>query len=76
MSKQPVQRTTEQVEAIKEDILTALERVIDPELGIDIVNLGVIYEVEFAEETGDTVIKMSLTTLGCPLADVLTEQIH
>ena len=43
---------------------------------IDIVNLGLIYEVEFAEETGDTVIKMTLTTMGCPLADVLTEQIH
>ncbi|HCT8121329.1 TPA: metal-sulfur cluster assembly factor [Enterococcus faecalis] len=76
MSEQPQQRSTEEVEAIKEDILTALETVIDPELGIDIVNLGLIYEVEFAEETGDTVIKMTLTTMGCPLADVLTEQIH
>ncbi len=57
MSEQPQQRSTEEVEAIKEDILTALETVIDPELGIDIVNLGLIYEVEFAEETGDTVIK-------------------
>ena len=72
MSEQPQQRSTEEVEAIKEDILTALETVIDPELGIDIVNLGLIYEVEFAEETGDTVIKMTLTTI----ADVLTEQIH
>ena len=76
MSEQPQQRSTEEVEAIKEDILTALETVIDPELGIYIVNLGLIYEVEFAEETGDTVIKMTLTTMGCPLADVLTEQIH
>ena len=67
MSEQPQQRSTEEVEAIKEDILTALETVIDPELGIDIVNLGLIYEV---------VIKMTLTTMGCPLADVLTEQIH
>ena len=73
MSEQPQQRSTEEVEAIKEDILTALETVIDPELGIDIVNLGLIYEVEFAEETGDTVIKMTLTTMGCPLADVLTD---
>ena len=39
MSEQPQQRSTEEVEAIKEDILTALETVIDPELGIDIVNL-------------------------------------
>lgn len=64
-----------EIETIKEQILTALETVIDPELGIDIVNLGLIYEVEF-DKTGDTVIKMTLTTMGCPLADVLTEQIH
>lgn len=67
--------SAEEIEDIKEQILTALETVIDPELGIDIVNLGLIYEVEFAQN-GDTVIKMTLTTMGCPLADVLTDQIH
>lgn len=67
--------TAEQVEAIKERILMALETVIDPELGIDIVNLGLIYEVEF-EQSGNTVIKMTLTTMGCPLADILTDNIH
>lgn len=67
--------SAEEIEDIKEQILTALETVIDPELGIDIVNLGLIYEVEF-EKNGDTTIKMTLTTMGCPLADVLTEQIH
>lgn len=65
----------EEIEQIKERILTALETVIDPELGIDIVNLGLVYEVEY-EGNGNTVIKMTLTTMGCPLADVLTEQIH
>ncbi len=68
--------TEAESEAIKERVLAALETVIDPELGIDIVNLGLIYEIEFDGETGDTVIKMTLTTMGCPLADVLTEQIH
>lgn len=65
----------EEIESIKERILTALETVIDPELGIDIVNLGLIYEIDFAE-TGDTVIQMTLTTMGCPLADILTDSIH
>ena len=65
--------TEAESEAIKERVLAALETVIDPELGIDIVNLGLIYEIEF---DGDTVIKMTLTTMGSPLADVLTEQIH
>ena len=68
--------TEVEAEAIKERVLAALETVIDPELGIDIVNLGLVYEVEFDAETGNTVIKMTLTTMGCPLADVLTESIH
>ena len=70
------QYTEQEVTDIKERILTALETVIDPELGIDIVNLGLIYEIEFDGETGDTIVKMTLTTMGCPLADILTDQIH
>jgi metal-sulfur cluster biosynthetic enzyme len=67
--------TDEQIENIKERIIAALETVIDPELGLDIINLGLIYEVEF-ETNGFTTIKMTLTTMGCPLADILTDQIH
>ncbi|MBM7637071.1 metal-sulfur cluster assembly factor [Streptococcus saliviloxodontae] len=70
------QRYTEQeVETIKSRILEALETVIDPELGIDIVNLGLIYDIRF-EQNGETEIDMTLTTMGCPLADLLTDQIH
>ncbi|MGX6977680.1 metal-sulfur cluster assembly factor [Vagococcus elongatus] len=64
-----------QVEDVKERILACLETVIDPELGIDIVNLGLIYGVEL-DENGLCTIKMTLTTMGCPLADVITEEIH
>lgn len=67
--------TAEEVEEIKDRILTALESVIDPELGIDIINLGLVYEISF-EDNGYTEIKMTLTTMGCPLADILTDQIH
>lgn len=67
--------TAEEVEKIKNRILEALEMVIDPELGIDIVNLGLIYEIRF-EQDGSTEIDMTLTTIGCPLADLLTDQIH
>ncbi|KHD45439.1 metal-sulfur cluster assembly factor [Streptococcus hongkongensis] len=67
--------TDEQVAKIKDRILEALEMVIDPELGIDIVNLGLIYEIHF-EDNGHTQIDMTLTTMGCPLADLLTDQIH
>lgn len=61
---------------LKTCILESLEQVIDPELGIDIVNLGLIYEIRFNEENGETEIDMTLTTMGCPLADLLTDQIH
>lgn len=67
--------TEEDVAKIKDRILEALETVIDPELGIDIVNLGLIYEIRF-EQSGHTEIDMTLTTMGCPLADLLTDQIH
>ena len=63
-------------EAMQEKILEALETVIDPELGIDIVNLGLIYEIRFDGDTGHTEIDMTLTTMGCPLADLLTDQIY
>ena len=67
--------TDEEIEKIKDHILEVLEMVIDPELGIDIVNLGLIYEIRF-EDSGHTEIDMTLTTMGCPLADLLTDQIH
>ncbi|MFC3932712.1 metal-sulfur cluster assembly factor [Streptococcus dentapri] len=67
--------TPEEVEKIKDKILEVLEMVIDPELGVDIVNLGLIYEIRF-EDDGYTEIDMTLTTMGCPLADLLTDQIY
>ena len=67
--------TEEEVAKIKDRILEALEMVIDPELGIDIVNLCLVYEIRF-EQNGHTEIDMTLTTMGCPLADLLTDQIH
>ncbi|MFC6315011.1 metal-sulfur cluster assembly factor [Lapidilactobacillus achengensis] len=59
---------------MQEKILGALETVIDPELGIDIVNLGLVYEVEL-DDDGLCSIKMTLTTMGCPLTDYLSEAI-
>src|SRR5699024_2516993 len=54
-------------EALKENIMGALENVIDPELGIDIVNMGLIYGVDL-DEDGLCTVTMTLTSMGCPLA--------
>lgn len=55
-------------------IVDALTTVIDPELRVDIVNLGLINSVDI-NTTGDVTINMTLTTMGCPLISVLEEMI-
>ena len=59
---------------LKENIMGALENVIDPELGIDIVNLGLVYDVDMNEE-GALTVTMTLTSLGCPLGPVIVDQV-
>ncbi|ASS90511.1 MAG: metal-sulfur cluster assembly factor [Bacillaceae bacterium] len=61
-------------EALKENIMGALEQVIDPELGIDIVNLGLIYDLELNDE-GVLKVTMTLTAMGCPLAGTIVQQV-
>ena len=50
----------------KDDVIEKLKTVSDPEVGVNIVDLGLIYEVDVND--GDVRIKMTLTTIGCPLA--------
>lgn len=52
--------------AMEESMMGALENVIDPELGIDIVNLGLIYGVHLDDE-GQAGVEMTLTSMGCPM---------
>ncbi|WP_336822079.1 metal-sulfur cluster assembly factor [Sporosarcina sp. USHLN248] len=51
---------------MKGSIMGALENVIDPELGIDIVNLGLVYDVDLDDE-GTAKVDMTLTSMGCPM---------
>ncbi|RJZ33417.1 Iron-sulfur cluster carrier protein [Listeria monocytogenes] len=62
-------------EQLKENLMGALEQVIDPELGIDIVNIGLVYDVEL-DDDGLCTVSMTLTTMGCPFAGILTEQVQ
>lgn len=74
MSEQLAAWSGEGQERITQQIMEALEQVIDPELGIDIVNLGLVYGAELFEG-GHCVVNLTLTTMGCPLADVITEEV-
>ncbi|ASJ07787.1 ring hydroxylating protein [Thermococcus siculi] len=56
----------ENVQLTKEIILEKLKEVIDPEIGIDVVNLGLIYELDVRPDN-TVYVKMTMTTPGCPL---------
>ena len=58
---------------VEDKIRKALEKVIDPELGVSIVDLGLIYDVRF--EDGVAEVEMTLTSPGCPLAGVIDRQV-
>ena len=56
-----------------EDLLEALRDVVDPELGVNVVDLGLVYGVTMGEDK-IAVIDMTLTSAACPLTDVIEDQ--
>ncbi|QUH01698.1 metal-sulfur cluster assembly factor [Saccharopolyspora erythraea] len=59
--------------AAVEDVEEALRDVVDPELGINVVDLGLVYDVRVEEDNSATV-DMTLTSAACPLTDVIEDQ--
>ena len=57
----------------RDDVLEALKDVVDPELGINVVDLGLIYDV-VVDADNVAVIDMTLTSAACPLTDVIEDQ--
>ena len=56
-----------------EDVTEAMKDVVDPELGINVVDLGLVYGVHIDEDT-NVVLDMTLTSAACPLTDVIQDQ--
>jgi metal-sulfur cluster biosynthetic enzyme len=74
-AQEPVPETgevTTELTAEQEDVLEALRDVVDPELGINVVDLGLVYGVDVSDRVAT--IDMTLTSAACPLTDVIEDQ--
>jgi metal-sulfur cluster biosynthetic enzyme len=56
----------------KDDVEEAMRDVVDPELGINVVDLGLVYDVHI--DGSEVVLDMTLTSAACPLTDIITDQ--
>jgi len=62
------------MQTVEERIREALNSVVDPELGVSIVELGLVYDVRY--EAGEAEVEMTLTSPGCPLAPVIDKKVR
>ncbi|MFA5058636.1 MAG: metal-sulfur cluster assembly factor [Opitutaceae bacterium] len=63
----------------KEDVVSVLRTCRDPEIPVNIVDLGLVYDVEVREaaESGyDVSVKMTLTSPGCPMSQSISAEVH
>jgi metal-sulfur cluster biosynthetic enzyme len=72
MPEPPAQRAGDDATPSQDDLEEAMRDVVDPELGINVVDLGLVYGIQ--AEGGVATIDMTLTSAACPLTDVIEEQ--
>ena len=70
-----IELTPIETELIKQQITEALKTVYDPEIPVNIYELGLIYDVDVAD-TGAAVVRMTLTSPGCPVAGSLPGEVE
>lgn len=68
------EKPTGEKTAAKEDIIEALKTVCDPEIMINVYDMGLIYNIDL-RENGDVYIEMTLTAPTCPVAGILPQQV-
>jgi FeS assembly SUF system protein len=68
--------TPEETVKVEQDIVATLKNIYDPEIPVNIYDLGLIYEIEFTPEEGVALINMTLTAPNCPVADMLVEDVN
>ena len=67
--------TPEEILQVEKDIVLTLKNIYDPEIPVNIYDLGLIYEIDFTPD-GVATIRMTLTAPNCPMADILIEDIN
>ena len=67
--------TPEEILRVEKDIILTLKNVYDPEIPVNIYDLGLIYESDY-DPSGEAPIRMTLTAPNCPMADMLVEDVN
>lgn len=61
---------------VERDMVLALKEVYDPEIPVDIYELGLIYDLQYDKKTGDAMVRMTLTAPGCPVAGIMPDWVR
>src|SRR5204862_1024036 len=72
----PMTETVDTTLPSEEDVRQALKSVYDPEIGISIIDLGLVYGVQIDDDSKNVIIDMTLTTPACPLGPIIKTQAH
>jgi FeS assembly SUF system protein len=65
----------DEIEVLRQGVIDALHRVYDPEIPVDIYELGLIYDLDI-DKSGNVAVKMTLTAPGCPVAGTMPDMVR